>query len=319
VRQIGSPAELLDGCASNVHWLEPGEFRNLPLVRKRDAHKGDFGHALIVAGSVGKSGAAALAGRGALRAGAGLATIAAPLDILGVITSGMPELMTAPLSSTEAGTIGLSNLDYGRFDAIARGKTVLAIGPGLSTHPETQQFIRTVVMRTALPTVLDADGLNAFSAKPHQLSSRISEFLAITPHPGEMGRLTGMSSAEVQMRRLQTAVESAARWKCHVVLKGFHTILATPDGRAFVNTTGNPGMAKGGSGDVLTGMLAGLTAAFRTAHWERVLGLGVYLHGCAADIAAQDTGEAPLLASEIVNAIPAALRQLLADQDHAGR
>jgi NAD(P)H-hydrate epimerase len=195
---------------------------------------------------------------------------------------------------------------------------VLAIGPGLSTHPETQQFVRTVAMRTSLPTVLDADGLNAFSAKPHQLSSRTGEFLAVTPHPGEMARLTGMSSAEVQSRRLETALEGAARWKCHVVLKGFHTILATPDGRAFVNTTGNAGMAKGGTGDVLTGLLAGLTAAFGTASWERVLGLGIYLHGCAGDLAAEQTGEVPLLASELSNAIPAAWKQLLSAHCHAG-
>src|SRR3990170_2178847 len=185
VREIGTPPALLDDDSSlNLHWLEPGEFRGLPLLRPRDAHKGSFGHALIAAGSVGKSGAAVLAGRAALRAGAGLVTVASPLDVLPIVAAGLPELMTAPLVSTEAGSAGMGNLDYGRFASLARDKSVLAMGPGLGTTPETQQFIRAVVTATELPIILDADALTAFAARPDELNSRKTPLLAITPHPG---------------------------------------------------------------------------------------------------------------------------------------
>src|SRR3990170_2847186 len=185
VREIGTPPALLEDDSSlNLHWLEPGEFRGLPLLRRRDAHKGSFGHALVAAGSVGKSGAAVLAGRAALRAGAGLVTVATPPDVLPIVAAGMPELMTAPLVSTEAGSAGMGNLDYGRFASLARDKSVLAMGPGLGTTPETQQFIRAVVTATELPIILDADALTAFAARPDELNSRKTPLLAITPHPG---------------------------------------------------------------------------------------------------------------------------------------
>ncbi len=320
VRQIGTPPALLDDDPNlKLHWLEPGEFRGLPMVRQRAAHKGNFGHALLVAGSVGKSGAAALAGRGALRVGAGLVTVATPQDALPMVAAGMPELMTAPLAATEAGTASMANLDYGRFDAISGDKSVLAMGPGLSTEAETGQFIRAVVAKTSLPVILDADGLNAFATRTEELDSRNTPLLAMTPHPGEMGRLLGVNSGEVQRRRLDVALDAAARWRAYVVLKGFSTILATPDGRAFVNTTGNPGMAKAGTGDVLTGILAGLTAEFGTEDWGRVLGLGIYLHGLAGDLAAARVGEAPLVASDLIEALPAAFAQLMAERDRASR
>jgi NAD(P)H-hydrate epimerase len=159
VRSIGTPPELLESDPHlKMHWLEPGEFRGLPLKRDPSSHKGSYGHALIVAGSLGKSGAAVLAGRGALRSGAGLVTVATPLDVLPTVAAGSPEIMTAPLDATEAGTASLRNLDYARFADIARDKSVVAIGPGLSTHNETQQFIRTIIAETELPIVLDADG-----------------------------------------------------------------------------------------------------------------------------------------------------------------
>jgi ADP-dependent NAD(P)H-hydrate dehydratase / NAD(P)H-hydrate epimerase len=320
VRGIGTPPELFEEDPNlKLHWLEPGEFRGLPLVRKRDAHKGNFGHALVVAGSVGKSGAAVLAGRAALRSGAGLVTVATPLDVLPIVAAGMPEMMTAPLVATEEGTAGMSNLDHSRFGKIAEGKSVVGIGPGLSTVEETQQFIRAVVEETALPVILDADGLNAFAGQADRLSNRRTAHLAITPHPGEMARLLGGKAADVQARRLDVTMEAAARWRAWVVLKGFHTILATPDGHAFVNSTGNPGMASGGTGDVLTGMLAGLTAEFGTESWERVLGLGIYLHGLAGDLAAVRVGEASLVASDLIESLPAAWVQLLAERDRAGR
>ena len=314
VRDIGTPRELLDDDPTlKLHWLEPGEFRSLPMVRKADANKGNFGHALIVAGSVGKSGAAVLGGRAGLRVGAGLVTVATPANVLPIVAASMPDMMTTPLLATEDGTASLRNLDGDNFAQVARDKSVLAIGPGLSTNPETQQFIRTVLQKVSLPVILDADGLNAFVGRADELRTRKPELLAITPHPGEMGRLLGATARDVQAKRLEIALDAAAKWKAFVILKGFHTILATPEGQAYVNTTGNPGMATGGTGDVLTGMLAGLTAEFGTKNWEHVLGLGVYLHGLAGDVAAERVGEAPLIASDLIEALPEAFARLLAE------
>lgn len=320
VAQIGTPPELLDDDPHlKLHWLEPSEFRRLPLVRRADANKGTYGHALIVAGSLGKSGAALLAGRAALRSGAGLVTVATPLDILPIVAAGMPELMTAPLLSTETGSVGMASFDDGRFASIVHGKSAMAIGPGLSTDTQAQEFIRRAVLETDLPVILDADGLNAFAGRTDELKTRKTVLLALTPHPGEMARLLGITAAEVQKHRLDIALEAAARWRAHVILKGYHTILALPDGRAFFNTTGNPGMATGGTGDVLTGMLAGLTAEFGAEHWERVLGLGIYLHGRSGDLAAARVGEAPLIASDLIESLPAAFAKLLAELGYAGR
>jgi len=286
----------------------------LPLDRKPEAHKGSYGHALIVAGSLGKSGAAVLAAGGALRSGAGLVTVATPLDVLPMVAAGMPEMMTAPLAATEAGTASLRNLDYNRFAEIARDKSVMAMGPGLSTHAETQQFIRQVVEKVDLPTILDADALNAFASDSGKLSQRRAAALALTPHPGEMARLLGCTTAQVQSRRREVALEAAARWRGYVILKGFHTIVATPSGHAYINTTGNPGMATGGTGDVLTGVLAGLTAQYGVENWPAVLCLGVYLHGLAGDIAAEEFGQAPLIASDLIGAIPQAWAQILRER-----
>jgi hydroxyethylthiazole kinase-like uncharacterized protein yjeF len=317
VRNIGTPPELLESDPHlKMHWLEPGEFLRLPLARDPAAHKGSYGHALVVAGSVGKSGAAVLAGRGALRSGAGLVTVATPLDVLPVVAAGALEMMTAPLAATEAGTASLRNLDYGRFVEIARDKSVIAVGPGLSTQAETQQFIRAIIAQTDLPIILDADGLNAYAGMADHLNQRHAPALALTPHPGEMARLLGITTKEVQARRLDVALEAAGRWRAYVILKGFHTILATPSGNAYINTTGNPGMATGGTGDVLTGILAGLTAQFGTEDWARVLGLGVYLHGLAGDIAASRVGQAPLIATDLIEAIPEAYSRILAEWEH---
>jgi ADP-dependent NAD(P)H-hydrate dehydratase / NAD(P)H-hydrate epimerase len=314
VRDIGTPRELLDDDRTlKLHWLEPGEFRGLPMVRKADSNKGNFGHALIVAGSVGKSGAAVLGGRAGLRVGAGLVTVATPANVLPTVAAGMPEMMTSPLLENDDGTVSIRNLDDDRFSHVARDKSVLAIGPGLSTNHETQQFIRTVLQKVSLPVILDADGLNAFAGQADELRTRKPELLAVTPHPGEMGRLLGATAREVQAKRLEVALDAAEKWKAFVILKGFHTILATPDGQAYVNRTGNPGMATGGTGDVLTGMLAGLTAEFGTKNWEHVLGLGVYLHGLAGDVAAERVGEAPLIASDLIEALPEAYSRLLAE------
>jgi ADP-dependent NAD(P)H-hydrate dehydratase / NAD(P)H-hydrate epimerase len=312
--EIGSPPALVEELGKgNVRWIEPGEFQDLPLVRRADSNKGNFGHVLLVAGSHGKSGAAILAGRGVLRAGAGLLTIATPHEILPVVASAQPEFMTELLLSTRQGTVAASNLKAGRFDGIAKNKTLVAIGPGIGMQPETQRFVRSIVQTAQQPLILDADGLNAFAGRAKDLAKRKSPFLAVTPHPGEMARLCTISTKEVQADRLGIALKAAKLWKACVILKGFHTIVATPDGNAFVNTTGNPGLAKGGSGDVLTGILAGMVSQFGTQHWVQALTLGVYLHGRAADEATLQREEASLLAGEIADILPRTYRHFITE------
>ena len=314
VRGIGTTPDFIERTSeSKLRWIEPGEFRSLPWKRKPGAHKGDFGHALIVAGSVGKSGAASLAAWGALRAGAGLVTVATASEVLPIVAPTLPEMMTEPLLCTEAGSISARNLEYGRFSRVMKGKSVMALGPGLSTDVETQRFARTILAETDLPVILDADGLNAFAGRADELRQRTTRHLALTPHPGEMARLAGCTVAEVQQDRLRGALKAASRWNVIVVLKGRHTIVATPDGRGFFNSTGNPGMATGGTGDVLTGILAGLTAQFGTEGWETVLALGVHLHGLAGDFAAANVGEAPMIASDLLRSLPRAYRQICAE------
>jgi NAD(P)H-hydrate epimerase len=212
----------------------------------------------------------------------------------------------------------LSSLEKNRFAEILKGKTVLGIGPGLGTHPETQKFIRSVVGETPLPTILDADGLNAFAGAGDLLRDRASKFLALTPHPGEMARLLGNTSQAVQEDRLAMALDAARRWNTHVVLKGYHTIVASPGGQAFVSTAGNAGLGKGGTGDVLAGLLAALVAQFGADDGVRVLSLGVYLHGLAAEIASRDTDLSGLLAGEVADAVPHARRKLLEELRKSG-
>ncbi|MGH9792247.1 MAG: NAD(P)H-hydrate dehydratase [Candidatus Acidiferrales bacterium] len=327
VAVIGTPPEVIERVSeSKWRWLEAQEFRGVPLVRKRDAHKGDFGHVLVAAGSRGKAGAAALVGMGALRAGAGLVTIATPESSQPVVASFAPEYMTEPLAETDAGTISLRSLEYGRFDALLKGKSVLAIGPGLSTQPETQEFVRTVVKQSPVPVVLDADGLNAFAGRADELKQRVTPWLAVTPHPGEMARLRGVTTADVQAQRNQIALEAATRWNAYVILKGYRTVIATPGGELFINPTGTPAMATGGTGDVLTGVLAAATAQFwavasevapevasalalNREDWGRVLAFGVYVHGLAARMAV-DAGVQVVPASDLARAVQQAMGKL---------
>lgn len=312
VCSIGSPAALVEEIGKGtLRWVGPDEFARLPLVRSVESHKGTFGRVLLVAGSLGKSGAAILSGRGALRSGAGLVTIATPAVVSPTVAAGRPEYMTESLQSTDQGTIALSNFERNGFEEIVKGKTVLGIGPGLGTHPETQKFIRKIVQETRLPVILDADGLNAFAGSGDLLCDRQSGFLAITPHPGEMARLLGSTSQSIQADRLSLALDSARRWNAHVVLKGYHSIVASPDGKTFVNTTGNAGLGKGGTGDVLTGVLSALIAQFGADDGARVLSLGVYLHGLAAELATRGTDLSGLLASEVADAVPQARLKLL--------
>src|SRR5882724_260137 len=319
VKWIGSPPNLIEETGKgSLRWAGPEEFASLPLVRAADSHKGNFGHVLVIGGSSGKSGAAVLAGYASLCTGAGLTTVASPDGVQPVIASAHPEYMTEALASTEDGSIASSNLSSGRFEKILQGKTVLAIGPGLGTHPETQQVIRYLVQSAMVPVILDADGLNAFAGNLDALRERRSDFLAITPHPGEMARLLGISNPAVQADRVKAATDAAKRANAHVILKGFHTILAAPDDRVWVNTTGGPTLAKGGSGDVLTGVLAALTGQFGTDDWLRVLALSVFLHGASADIMARRADPSGVLSHQVAAGIPAARERLLREIQFGG-
>ncbi|HEY4739591.1 MAG TPA: NAD(P)H-hydrate dehydratase [Candidatus Acidoferrales bacterium] len=315
---IGSPRALVEECSdSKVRWLEPAEMAAINLERRSDANKGDFGHALVVAGSVGKTGAAIMGGWAALRAGAGLVTVATPEPCLPTVAGQTPEIMTESLATTDAGTISTRALENDRFSALVRGKAVLAIGPGLTTNAETQEFVRAVIRETATATVLDADGLNAFAEHRAELAAHKCDLLVITPHPGEMARLIGSSAAEVQRRRIPVAQDGASEFRATVVLKGHETVIAAPDGSVWVNSTGNPGMAKGGTGDALTGILAGILAQHGKQDWTSAVSLAVYLHGLAGDLAAREIGEIPLMATDLIRAIPQAYSHYIAELAHA--
>jgi NAD(P)H-hydrate epimerase len=319
MRAIGTPPVLVEEIGKgNLRWSGPEEFAALPLQRPPDSHKGLYGNVLVVAGSTGKSGAAVLAGTGALKAGAGLVTIAMPDSVQPIVAAQQAEYMTEPLPTSSDSAIAIENVSDPVFAKIIAGKSILAVGPGLGQQPATQKFIRSLVQSTELPTILDADGLNAFAGGADALRERKSQFLAITPHPGEMARLLGVSNAEVQKDRVGVATEAAKRWNVHVLLKGFHTILASPDGRIFVNTTGNPGLAKGGSGDVLTGILAALTGQFGSEDWLRVLALGAWLHGRAADTLIEDADPSGIVAGDVARALPYARFELLEEIRRSG-
>jgi hydroxyethylthiazole kinase-like uncharacterized protein yjeF len=319
VVQIGSAPALVEEVGkSDWRWAEPAEFAKLALVRKWDSNKGVYGHALLVAGATGKAGAAILSGNAALRGGAGLVTVATPETALPMVAAAHPEYMTEPLAATAQGTVALKNWTGGHFAKLAAKRAVIGMGPGLGTEAETQEFIRAVVQHIEAPLVLDADGLNAFAGSAAKLRDRKTQFLLITPHPGEMARLCGKSIEEVQASRIKTSRDAARDWNVYIILKGFHTIVADPSGNLFINTTGNPGLAKGGSGDVLTGYLSALTAQFGTTDWLRVLTMGVYLHGKAAEIATATTDVSGLLSSDLVGALPAARRALLEELQQIG-
>jgi ADP-dependent NAD(P)H-hydrate dehydratase / NAD(P)H-hydrate epimerase len=319
VVSIGSPAKLVEATGKGtVRWAGPDEFAEMPLVRAADSYKGTFGHAVVVAGSRGKSGAAVLAGYACLRAGAGLTTVATPDEIQPVLAGAYPEYMTEPLLSTKTGGIAAANASSGRMTKLLEDKAAVAIGPGIGTHVETRMVVQQLVRDATLPIILDADGLNCFDGEAAKLGQRKTQFLAVTPHPGEMARLLGVKNSDVQKDRLKAATEAAKKWKAHVILKGYHTILAAPDGRVFVNTTGGPSLAKGGTGDVLTGVLAALTAQFGTEDWLRVLALGVFLHGMAGDMLSREEDPSGVLAHQVAETIPSAREWLLKEIQFGG-
>ncbi len=316
---IGSPEALVEEVGKGtIRWAGPEEFAGLPLLRPADSHKGKYGHVLLMAGSVGKSGAAVLCGQSALRGGAGLVTLAVAEPIQPIVAMSQAEYMTEPLKATSAGTIAGAAFSSGRFAEIVSEKNVLALGPGLGTVNETQELVRSVVNTVDLPVVLDADGLNAFAGRAEEFPKRKAAHLVVTPHPGEMARLLGVSVADVERDRVKTATDAARAWNACVLLKGFHTVLAAPDGRVFVNTTGTPGLAKGGSGDVLTGLLAALIGQFGTDDLLRIVALGAYLHGAAAELLTHQSDASGITAAEVAHVIPYARRNLVEELQGRG-
>ncbi len=306
VAPIGSPPEWLEN--DPALWLSllgPAGFRRLFAPRLPGAHKGDFGHVLVVGGSRGKPGAAAMAGLAALRAGAGLVTVASAQSAVAAIGAHAAELMAEPLPETDSGAISLRAFEYGRFDAVMERKTILALGPGLGAHHETVQFVRELLPRTLLPVVIDADGLNALAgADPWPVGGGC----ILTPHPGEMSRLTGRSTAEVQAGRLDVARAFAMERKVTLVLKGQRTVIAFPDGRAWINPTGTPGMGSGGTGDILTGLIAGLVAQFPRDR-DAAIAAAVWLHGRAGELGAAELGEKCLTATDLLRYLPRAMEE----------
>jgi hydroxyethylthiazole kinase-like uncharacterized protein yjeF len=307
IADIGIPLPLLDEVEGPyIELLTRERMRELVPVRASDSHKGDFGRVLVVAGSLGRSGAAHLAAIGALRSGAGLVTIATPKSCLPIVAAMAPEYMTEGLEETASGTV-----DYAALDRVLEFKAdVIAVGPGLGQSPGTAAFVHGLLERAGVPLVLDADALNAFSGDPDRLIGRDGVDVVITPHPGEMARLLNTSVEAVQHDRLRHATEFAARHRVHVVLKGHRTIIAGPDNRAFINLTGNSGMATGGTGDLLTGMIAAWFGQLLDA--EAACKLSVYLHGAAGDLAEADEGDVALVAGDVAARLGDAVMELTA-------
>ncbi len=304
VADIGIPARIVEELAGpRVERLTGDALRALLPVRARDAHKGDQGRVLVVAGSSGKTGAARLAGTGALRSGTGLVTVATPKSCVGLVAA-VPEYMTAALPETDAGTVRGS----AAADVLALGADVVAIGPGLGVGPEPRALVRTLLEGVAEPLVLDADALNVLADDPEVLGRRGDRTTVLTPHPGEMARLTAMSVADVQANRLDVARRFAVEHAVHLVLKGARTVIASPSGATWVNATGNPGMATGGTGDVLTGVVAAWLAQVDDA--EAATGLAVHLHGRAGDLAAARIGETAMTAGDVAEHLGAAVLEL---------
>jgi NAD(P)H-hydrate epimerase len=306
VAPIGSPPEAIVS-KLNLEVITPRDFAVLLAPRPRDSNKGTYGHALIVGGSLGKSGAAAMAGMAALRAGCGLSTVATPGSVLASVAAFGAELMTEPLPETGTGSIAMSAIESGQFQQLVKPASVVAIGPGIGRNTETVEFVREAVRETKVPLVIDADGLNAFQGHIDLLNDS-KRPLVLTPHPGEMSRLAGITIKEVQANRLEVARRFAREHHLILVLKGHRTVVALPDGTAWINPTGNPGMATGGTGDILTGITAGIIGQMQN-DIARAAVAAVYLHGSAGDIAAERMGEHSLVATDLLAALPEAFRR----------
>jgi len=305
VVDIGFPAALREHAMIHCQTLEDRAIAAQLQARRGDTHKGTYGHILLVAGSPGKTGAGALASMAALRTGAGLVSLALPHSLNAAMEAKLTEVMTIPLPEAEPGVLGGEATQ--RIIKALEGKSALVLGPGIGTRPETVRSVHEVLRQVRIPTVLDADGLNALPADPEGIGD-IHASLVLTPHPGELARLRRTTTAAIQANRLRAAQETANAWKAVVVLKGAHTVIAEPEGTLYINLTGNPGMATAGTGDVLSGMVGALLGqGYAPSVAARV---AVYAHGLAGDLAAAAAGQRSLIAGDLVETLSQAFRQL---------
>ena len=308
VADIGIPPEVIDNLAGpRLELLTREAMREIIQPRESDSHKGDYGHVLIVAGSRGKTGAAHLAAVGALRSGAGLVSVATPKSAQPIIAAMRSEYMTVALDETPEGQVAAGALQ----PILDSEQDVIAVGPGLGTGPDVTVFVQDLLERSESPLVLDADALNAIASNPDLLvTGSGARPIIITPHPGEMSRLANTSIEEVQASRVDVARDFAVQHQIYVVLKGYRTLIATPDGKVFINPLGNPGMATGGTGDVLCGVLAAWLAQLLDA--EAACKIAVYLHGLAGDLTEADEGEVAMTAGDLAAHLGDAVLELTA-------
>lgn len=302
VADISLPADLIRKQRFKRFLLESQWCREKIPRRPAESHKGSFGHVLVIGGAPGMSGAPLLAAAAAVRSGAGLVTAAVPRGINNIIEVKITEAMSRPLPETDQGTISLSSLNV--LQELARGK-VAVLGPGLSRQKETGDLVRAFIANMPCPAVVDADALFALAGcREILLKSKFP--LVLTPHPGEMASLLGISTADVQSNRIEVALRAAAEWKVTVVLKGTKTLVATPAGMLYINPSGNPGMATGGAGDVLSGVIGSFMAQGMKP--EEAAAAGVYFHGLAGDAAARQKGWMGLAAGDLVEFLPEILK-----------
>ena len=303
VGQIGTPESFLEADPEfNLSLTTPARLGFLARPRDRASHKGDYGHVLVLGGSRAKSGAVSMAGLAALRAGAGLATVATVSSAIDGITNVAPELMSATLAETAEGFILGTALDGPAGDELIRGKTVLAAGPGLGVVPDTRAMLLSLMDTVSMPLVLDADALNILALEEDWPGNGL---LVLTPHPGEMARLMRSTTTDIQTHRVERARELAMARNAIVVLKGQRTLIAFPDGEVWVNPTGSPAMATAGSGDVLTGTVASMLAQY-PGQPNLAVAAAVYIHGLAGELGAEDFGEASLMATDLLRYYPRA-------------
>jgi ADP-dependent NAD(P)H-hydrate dehydratase / NAD(P)H-hydrate epimerase len=312
VADIGVPPDVIENLTGpRIELLTRELSREMIHPREADSHKGDYGRVLIIAGSRGKSGAAHLAALGALRSGAGLVTVGVPASIQPVVAAMGPEYMTLALPDRDGRLIREAVEEILELE-----QDVIAIGPGLGTGPDVTAFVEAMIERSESPLILDADALNAVAGDSDRLHTGGTRQIVITPHPGEMARLTGMSIDDVQAHRIDVARDFAGSRQIYVVLKGYRTLVATPDGKVFINPLGNPGMATGGTGDVLTGVLSAWLAQLLDA--EAACKLGVYLHALAGDLAEADEGEVAMTATDLAGHLGDAVLELTAKRKPDG-
>jgi NAD(P)H-hydrate epimerase len=314
---IGSPQALFENPSYRMNLVDEIQVRNALPQRARDSHKGSFGHVYVMAGSRGKSGAALMTGIAALRSGAGLVTLWLPKSLQKSVIGKFPELMTEAMPETAEGTSDRAGAQG--LLKLLPGIEALVIGPGVTTHPSTRRLVWELVRRSPVPVVLDADGINAFVPPAEPLKNEGNQPVILTPHPGEMARLLRKTISDVQKNRLGIASEYAVKRHCYVVLKGFQTVIATPEGELFINASGNPGMATGGTGDILAGMLGRFVAGWNIqrrrsgqAKLADYVCAAVFLHGIAGDLAAEKKGMESLIATDLLEFLPAAFKRVSA-------